>query len=56
MDGNCPYIGIGGWKSSDSDDTRGLWSEKIQNPAFSFSLDRPQGPQGLLGRGGLELS
>lgn len=50
------YIGIGGWKSSDSDDSRGLWSEKFLNPFFSFSLARPQEPAaGLLGREGLEL-
>ena len=50
------YIGIGGWKSSDSDDSRGLWSEKFLNPFFSFSLVRPQEPAaGLLGREGLEL-
>ena len=49
MDVECPYVGVGGWKSSDNDDTRGLWSEKCQQ-IFSFSLS-PQ-EVALLGREG----
>ena len=49
MDGKCPYVGIGGWKSSENDDTRGLWSKKCQQ-IFSFSLSPQElallGPEG----------